>query len=390
MKLDIDRDALLQGLSRAQGIVERRSTMPILSNCLLSAQQGELIIAATDLQVSCRSRFPATVQEEGAVTVPAANFFNIVRELPAAPVSLDSTDEARLVITLGEARYQLLGLPVEQFPPIAALEEEATVEVDTVLVKEMIDKVIFSVSVDDLQPHLNGVHWEKLDDNGIIKIRMVSSDGHRLSLVDRDFPGGERLSWEGSILIPRKGMVEIQRFVADEATCSLGLMGRNLIVTQTNKTLLVKLLDKKFPDYRRIIPSHPRLAVTLGRQEFFDILKRLSSLSSERFKGVRLILHADRMEIIYNNPEVGEGREVLPVKIESTLGMAGEEVAESEDSLELPLEIGYNARYLMEPLNVMTGAEVKLAISSQRKPLCLRAVDDAGYLGIVMPMDLSD
>jgi len=391
MKLHIERDSLLQGLSRAQGIVERRSTMPILGYCLLTAQAGELLLAATDLQVSFRARYPATVPEEGSSTVPAINFFNIMRELPPGPVNLEGMDGGRLVITRGEARYQLLGLPVDQFPPVFPAEDEPGMEVDSGILKEMIDKVIFSVSADDLQPHLNGVHWEKVTENDIMKLRLVSSDGHRLSLVDRAFPDLNSFPLDSSILIPRKGMAEIQRFIVDEPTCSLGLLGRHLVVKQGNKTLLVKLLEKKFPDYRRIIPSEPRLVATVGRQEFFDILKRLSSLSSERFKGLRLVFHPGRLEVLYSNPEVGEGREVLPMKVEFLVDTAeGSPPPEPEDSLDLPLEIGYNARYLMEPVNAMASEEVSLQIATRRKPLCLRAVGDHDYVGIVMPMDLGE
>ncbi|MDD3582025.1 MAG: DNA polymerase III subunit beta [Desulfobacca sp.] len=381
MKLQIDRDVLLQGVTRTQGVIDRRGTMPILGNFLLEAKDDQVNISATDLEVSFRGFYPAQVQEEGQLTVPAISFFNIIRELPSATIALEDTDNANLIIQVGEARYQLMGLAADQFPPLPTGANLEMVTCKTQLLREMIEKTSFSVSSDDLQYHLSGVYVEKITENDIIKLRMVSTDGHRLSLIDRLVPGADQFGFDEGIIIPRKGVAEIQRLLADGEECSIGFDRKNLTLQQDNKFLFIRLLDKKFPDYRRIIPANFGVQFILPRREFFEALKRLSQLSTDRFKGVILKFNPDLLEIQYVNPEVGEGRERLPLAVAPSQGAA-------EPAAELPLEIGFNARYLLEPLGVMHSDRVVMDINQKDKPCRLQGENEPDYLCIVMPMSL--
>lgn len=385
MKLHIDRDVLLQGVARTQGVVDRRGTMPILANFFLEAKDDQVTIAATDLEVSFRGLYPAEIQEEGALTVPAVSLYNILRELPSTRIDLEGTETASLVIQQGEARYQLRGLPADQFPPLPTPENLELVPLKSRLLKEMIEKTIFSVSGDDLQYHLSGVYVEKIAENDIIKLRLVSTDGHRLSLVERTVPGIEQFGFVEGILIPRKGVAEIQRWLGEEEQSALGIDQKSLILQQDHKFLFIRLLEKKFPDYRRIIPARFRMQITLPRREFYEILRRLSLLSSERFKGVILKFSPEMLELQYINPEVGEGRERLPL---ARLSFEADEPEGAAAPPELPLEIGFNARYLIEPLGVMQSERVFLEINDKDKPCRLRGEDDPDYYCIIMPMSL--
>ncbi len=382
MKLQIEKEILLQGAGRTQGVIDRRGNMPILSHCLLEADDNQLKISATDYEVSFRGYYPALVSESGGLTVPAVNFFNIVRELPPGMISLESTENNSLLIKTGDTRYQFLGLATENFPPMPKLADRPMLALKSAAVREMLEKTSFSIATDDLQQQLAGVYLEKLPDTS--KLRLVSSDGHRLSLIDREIEAAQEVEIEPGILIPRKGVAEMLRLLGEEEDCALGLEKKSLVLKQGETYLFVRLLEKKFPDYRRIIPANPQIQVYIGRRALLEILKRISLLSSEKFKGVVLKFSEGWLDIRYHNPEIGGGEERLPVSIKY---LQDEDEVEGE-KLELPFEVSYNARYLMEPLNVMQGEEVMLELGEKKKPMSLREAGDQDYLSIVMPMDL--
>lgn len=376
MQLQIERETLLKGVTRTLGVVDRRGTMPILSNFLLQAEEGRVLISATDLEVSFRGFYPAMVSEPGALTLPAHYFHNLIKELPGEVLDLTGTEKSNLKIQVGDSHYQLLGLPADQFPPIPEVTDQKLVEVESPLLREMIEKTMFSVSSDDLQYHLSGIFWERVEPEGSYHLRLVSTDGHRLTLIERPLPESEQFAIQEGILIPRKGVAEISRLLAEEEKVALGLTRQSLALKANDKFLFIRLLEKKFPDYRRIIPESFSFQFALNRRSLFDTLRRISLLSTERFKGVILKLKGDHLEATFNNPEIGEGRELIPLTLESG------------DAAQLPLEIGFNARYLLEPLNVMASEEVLLEVNDRERPCRLLAKGDPQYFSIIMPMSL--
>ncbi|MGB9293757.1 MAG: DNA polymerase III subunit beta [Desulfobaccales bacterium] len=377
MQVKINRETLLKGVGRTLGVVDRRGTMPILSNFLMQTETNQVRIAATDLEVSFRGFYPAEILEPGAVTIQAHYFFNLIKELPGDTLDLRATDKGGMKILAGDSRYQLNGLPADQFPPVPEIAEQNLVEVESHMVKEMIEKTIFSVSLDDLQYHLSSIFWERLEvDTGFL-LRLISTDGHRLTLIERPLPGSENLSIEKGILIPRKGMAEVIRFLAEEEKVYLGLSTQSLALRADDHYLFIRLLtDKKFPEYRRIIPETFSYRFAINRREFAEAIKRISLLSSERFKGVILNLTSERVEVSFTNPEVGEGQETVPVFME-----AG-------DPAGLPLEVGFNARYFTEPLNAMESEMVILELNDKDRPCRLVDQGDPHYFSIIMPMSL--
>ncbi len=377
MQVKIDRETLLKGVGRTLGVVDRRGTMPILGNFLMQTETNQVRIAATDLEVSFRGFYPAEILEPGAVTIQAHYFFNLIKELPGDTLDLRATDKGGMKILAGDSRYQLNGLPADQFPPVPEIAEQNLVEVESHMVKEMIEKTIFSVSLDDLQYHLSSIFWERLEVETGFLLRLISTDGHRLTLIERPLPGSEHLSIEKGILIPRKGMAEVIRFLAEEEKVSLGLSTQSLALRADDHYLFIRLLlDKKFPEYRRIIPETFAYRFAVNRREFSEAIKRISLLSSERFKGVILNLTSDRVEVSFTNPEVGEGQETVPVFME-----AG-------DPAGLPLEVGFNARYFLEPLNAMESEMAILELNDKDRPCRLVDQGDPHYFSIIMPMSL--
>ena len=376
MRLTMERETLLKAVSRTLGVVDRRGTMPILSHFLLEAGDGSAKISATDLEVSFQGSYPAMVEEPGSLTLPAHYFHNLIKELPGETLNLEGTEKSNLQLTVGESRYQLLGLPADQYPAIPEITDQKLVEVESRVLREMIEKTIFSVSVDDLQYHLSGIFWERVQEDPNFLLRMVSTDGHRLTLIERPLPESEQFAIEEGILIPRKGVGEILRLLAEEEKVSLGLTRQSLAIKADSKFLFIRLLEKKFPEYRRIIPEASAFHFLLNRRDLRDTLHRISLLSTERFRGVILKMGAEQMEASFSNPEVGEGREVLPLTLEK--GSPGD----------LPIEIGFNARYILEPLNVMDADEVILEINDRDRPCRLVSRGDPGYFTIIMPMSL--
>jgi len=377
MQVKINRETLLKGVGRTLGVVDRRGTMPILSNFLMQTETNQVRIAATDLEVSFRGFYPAEILEPGAVTIQAHYFFNLIKELPGDTLDLRATDKGGMKILAGDSRYQLNGLPADQFPPVPEIAEQNLVEVESHMVKEMIEKTIFSVSADDLQYHLSSIFWERLEVETGFLLRLISTDGHRLTLIERPLPGSENLSIEKGILIPRKGMAEVIRFLAEEEKVSLGLSTQSLALRADDHYLFIRLLlDKKFPEYRRIIPETFAYRFAVNRREFHEAIKRISLLSSERFKGVVLKLSSDQVEVSFTNPEVGEGQEIMPLFME-----AG-------DPAGLPLEVGFNARYFLEPLNAMESEMAILELNDKDRPCRLVDQGDPHYFSIIMPMSL--
>jgi len=373
MKLRIEREALLKGVGRTLGVVDRRGPMPILSHFLLEAAESQVTIAATDLEVSFRGVYPAQVEEGGALSLPAHYFHNLVKEMPGDFLDLAAGGKSNLQIQVGESRYQLLGMPADQFPPLPEIGDQATSEVESKLLREMIDKTIFSVSMDDLQYHLSGIFWEKVED---LQLRLVSTDGHRLTLIQRELPESEQFAIEDGILIPRKGVAEISRLLAEVDKVSLGLSKKSLALKADQEFLFIRLLEKKFPDYRRIIPESFAFRFRVNRRALYETIKRISLLSTERFRGIIFNLGHDQLEVNFQNPEVGEGRELLPLTLEE--GDAGQ----------LPIQVGFNARYFLEPLAAMEGEEVLLELNDKDRPCRLMDVADPNYFGIIMPMSL--
>jgi DNA polymerase-3 subunit beta len=376
MRLKMERESLLKAVGRTLGVVDRRGTMPILSHFLLEAKDDQVAVAATDLEVSFRGFFPAEVIEPGALTLPAHYVHNLIKELPGDSLDLTGTENSNVKIQVGESLYQLLGLPADQFPPVPEIADLTLVEVESPQLKDMIEKTIFSVSGDDLQYHLSGIFWERHQEPEGYQLRLVSTDGHRLTLIQRPLPASEQFAIDEGILIPRKGVAEISRLLAEEEKVGLGLTKKSLALQADNKYLFIRLLEKKFPDYRRIIPESFTFRFTLSRQALYDTIRRISLLSTERFRGVVLALGPETLEATFHNPEVGEGREVLPLTMEQ--GNPGE----------LPIQIGFNARYFLEPLSAMSGDTVLLEMNDKERPCRLVQQDDPNYFAIIMPMSL--
>ncbi|MBI5496291.1 MAG: DNA polymerase III subunit beta [Deltaproteobacteria bacterium] len=366
MELRIPKEDLARAVGAAQGIVPKKSTMPILSNVLLEAREGgELMMAATDLDVAVRIDGRADVTRPGAVTVAARNLYEIVKATPGPTVGLKRLDNHYVEVTSGRFTARMVGMAAEEYPKVPDMSADRLMPLEPALLKEMIDKTLYSVSTDETRYVLNGVYMEPGPDT----LNVVSTDGHRLSLCTRKVPGVQD-TLKRAVIMPRKGLAELRRMLDDgEGDVQLGFRESHAVAKRGNVTLVMRLIDGRFPDYRQVVPQQADRKVKIARAVLMDGLKRVSLVSSDRSNAVRVELSKDLLRISSQNPDLGEASEEIPVDYTGT-----------------DLKIGFNARYLMDALNAVGVETVQLEVHDELSPGLVRGADDLTYTCVVMPM----
>ena len=364
MDFTIDKAEFLKGLRLAQSIADRKSTMPMLANVLLrTAGKDRLLVAATDLNVSASAELKCQHRAEGGLTVAARALHDIVNNLPGDSISLRRADNNWAEIRAGKVDYRLVGMPDRDFPKIPDHREVSFAEVPTGLLRDMFEKTLFSVCNDETRFHLNGVLFE----NDGTRARMVSTDGHRLTKVERELPGAPKLT--AGVIIPKKGVVEIKRALDTAGeTCQIAVKTPYFFLNTGDIAVAIKLIDSEFPPYDAVVPKSNNLVVEIPRGELIDALKRAQLMSTET-RGVKLAISSGTVEIEGDNPDVGDVREQLAVDYDGA-----------------PIKIGFNPKYMIELLGQMSEAPVALELAGDLDPVLVRSRADEGYLGVVMPM----
>lgn len=362
MEFRIDKDEFLLGLRLAQSIADRKSTMPMLANVLLRVSDtGKLLVAATDLNVAVSANLSSSNAKEGGLTLGAKALYDIVVNAPGNELTLKRMENNWAEIKAGKVNYRIVGMPDRDFPKIPDHREAEFVELDPNILREMIDKTLFSISNDETRFHLNGVLFES---DGTTA-RMVSTDGHRLSKVERALAAP---ALSTGVIIPKKGVVEIKRILDSATTCQLAIKSPYVFVTTDKLNLAVKLIESDFPPYNQVIPKEHTKQVTIDRLLLIDALKRAQLMSSET-RGVKFHMTNGSLVITSTNPDIGEVREELDAEYE------GEE-----------LSVGFNGKYVVEILSQIQTDQVWLELSGELDPGVVRPFNEDGYLGVVMPM----
>jgi len=373
MKLSIDKAQLQRGLGRLQAIVEKRNSMPILANVLLQATSdggGSLELAATDLEVGIRGLHAADVETAGGITVSARKLYDIVRELPDEVVRLEATPNAYLEIQCGRARFSLAGAAAEEYPSLPEFSPGRLIKLPSAVLSVMIERTMYAASIDETRYNLNGVYFEVEPDVGLI--RMVATDGHRLAKVDRSLEADlEGLA--SGLIIPRKGLAELKRVVDEEDAdeVEIGFEGNSGLARKGGVTLVMRLIEGEFPNYRQVIPSEPGTRLTVAAEPLIHALRRVALLSAERSRAVRLDLGSGRLQVSSSNPDLGEAQEEIDIDYD------GEDIS-----------IGFNARYLLDALGALGAKELYLSLRDANAPAQVQPTDDTDSLAVVMPMRL--
>ena len=369
MKATIERATLLKGLSHVQSVVERRNTIPILSNVLLEASEGSLKLMATDLDLQINESVAAAVDQPGATTVSAHTLFDIARKLPeGAQVSLTAAD-GRMTIVAGRARFSLGTLPRDDFPVIAEGELPTQFEMPAEALKQIIDKTRFAISTEETRYYLNGIFLHVADgDSAQPVLKAAATDGHRLARVT--LPRPEGAANMPDVIVPRKCVSELRKLL-DEVDGSVGvsLSGTKIRFDLGKAILTSKLIDGTFPDYSRVIPTGNDKILKLDPSAFMEGVDRVSTIATEKTRAVKMGLGVDKITLSVTSPENGTASEEVP----------GEYVA-------APFEIGFNSRYLMDILGQIDGDVVEVHLADAAAPTLIRENDKSPALYVLMPM----
>jgi DNA polymerase III subunit beta len=363
MEFRIAKNEFLRGLRLAQGIADRKSTMPMLANVLLRTQgKSQLLVAATDLNVSLTAELKSSVVAEGGITLAAKNLYELIANAPGEEVSLKKADNHWAEIRSGKVMYRIVGMPDRDFPKVPDHREATYSTVESSVLREMIERTLFSVCNDETRFHLNGVFFESDGSNS----RMVSTDGHRLSKVERTIANGPKLS--AGVIIPKKGLLEMRRVLEGGPSCKLAIKTPHLFLVQDDIAIAVKLIDAQFPPYEQVIPKDHKRVITVDRVRFIDALKRAQLMSSET-RGVKVAAAKEGMTVTSDNPDLGEVREEVDAEYD------GEAIA-----------IGFNPKYVVELLGQMASDQITISLGGELDPGLIRPVSSDEYLGVVMPM----
>ncbi len=370
MKVTLERTALLKSLGHVHRVVERRTTIPILSNVLLSANGGGLQLKATDLDLEVTESTAADVGQAGATTLPAHTLYEIVRKLPdGAQVSLESgEDGGQLLLRSGRSRFNLQSLPESDFPDLAAGELSHRFKLGAGELKRLLDKTQFAISNEETRYYLNGVFLHVTDVDGKSMLRAVATDGHRLARLETPAPAGA--AGMPGVIVPRKAVAEVQKLIEDpEAEITIELSAAKIRFTLGPVVLTSKLIDGSFPDYARVIPPHNDKLLTVERRDFTDAVDRVSTISSERGRAVKLAVADGKLVLSVTNPDSGSAVEELEVDYDAPA-----------------LEIGFNARYLIDIANQLDSDTALFKLNDAGSPTIIQDRDGASALYVLMPM----
>lgn len=368
MKFTITREQLQEGLAAVAAAVPTKTTLPVLSNVLLEATKQGLKLSGTDLDIAVGTSVAADVDVEGAVTLPAKKLVDIARELPSAPIRITAAGEQRVSIECGRSRFKLLGLPREEFPSFPAVKFDGAWKAAAGVVQKLVSHVAFAASTEESRPILNGVLWELRPD----RMRMVATNGHRLAKMDVPASGGST----ADLIVPPKALEQIRRLFTADAEVMVARSDNHIGFKAAGKVVFSRLIEGPYPNYEQVIPRENDKAATVDKAAMSASLRRMSVVASDQTHRIRLAFSGGTAKFSVQTPDLGEAQDELAVTYE------GE-----------PLEIGFNATYLLEILKYMPTDEVRLTFKAPERAATIEPVgwnDPASYMCLVMPLRLVD
>lgn len=372
MQFIIKRDVFLGGIQKTLSIVDKKTTTPILNNILIKAEGSEIGIIATDREIGLILYCSAEIMSEGEITLSARKLFEMIREIEGDTVSFKKEENDWVNITCGKVIYNIPGISADDFPDVSDDEEVAFSKVKGNIIGQMIDKTFFAMSKDEIKSNLNGVFAETDKDGDNCRLRMVATDGHRLSIVNLDTEEKDFLDIDGGVIIPRKGISEIRKLVEDGSDyVEIGVKKGMCIFKKDNTVLKVSLVGSEYPDYKRVIPGDEGVLIQLDRDRFLHSLRRMSVMSSDKYTGVKINISEDMMILNSTNPDVGEANEEMEI---SYKGEA--------------FEIGYDVNYLIDAIQVTGVDEISFEMRAGVKPGVITEVGNDDYMCVIMPLKI--
>ena len=370
MQFKISRNEFLEGLAKVQGIVEKKHTMPILANVLIETKNDKIIITATDLEVGIKSSYNATILEEGKITISAKKLYEIIKELPDKEIIFNTKNNFWVEIKCSKSIFNIVGLSPDEFPKFPVVETSSIINKTNL--SEMIDKTLFSISHDETKFNLTGIYIKLNQEDNINYLVFVSTDGHRLSMIKRKSDNILEEKYKEGFILPKKGIVEIKKLLEImNDDISIGICDNNFSINNNDTTLIMRMVDGEFPDYKRVIPDKGNNSAIIDKNSFLHALKRISILSSEKSKGVKIKIKRDFLTLTSSNPELGDAKEEMQIVYE------GDEIS-----------IGFNAKYIIDILQVINTNNIILNLKDNISPGRINPEGDENHISVIMPMRL--
>ncbi len=366
MKFTISREVLLQPLSQVIGVVERRQTLPVLANFMLSAREGRLVVTGTDMEVELISSVPADIDQDGEITVPARKLVDIIKALPDGANIKFSVSDDKATLTAGRSRFTLATLPASEFPATDQVETLENIAVAESTLKKMMDKTSFAMANQDVRYYLNGLLFDFVGQ----QLRAIATDGHRLAICDLE--SSVDITSDRQLIVPRKGVMELSRMLSgDEDEVTLAIGRNHIRLVKGDTTFTSKLIDGRFPDYKAVVPVGADKQMLVDKATFIQALQRAAILSNEKYKGVKLEASGSTIKIVAHNPQHEEAVE----EIEAELNFDR-------------LAVGFNVTYLLDALMAIDTEQVSLELKDANSSCLVSAPDSDINRHVVMPLKL--
>lgn len=370
MKFTINKNDIVDVLSKVQGLTGRRSNLAITENVLIKSENSGISITATDLETGFEGFYPSEIEEEGAIAVSARKLYEIVKEFPDESILLNEIENRWIEIGNSKVQFHIVGMNPDDFPDTPHIAEVEFFQMDSIAFKKMIEKsVVISGASDEKRAHINGAFFEIIHDDAMVKTRVVSTDGSRLSAVDYVFNKDMDIPKGDGILIPKKGLIEVAKFLNFEGNVQIGIKDSNFIVKKEKETIIIRLLEGDFPKYRSIIEKSEVHVLKLDKIKFGKMLKRMSILASENYKGAIFTFDDNKLVITATNPDIGESKEDMDIDF------SGEKI-----------EAAFNPKFFIDTLNVIEDEHVILYLIDGEKPCLVEAENYKDYISVIMPM----
>jgi len=370
MKATINKNDILPVLSKIQGLAGRKTNLAITTSILIQTEESGISIAATDLETGFEGFYPAKLDAQGVVAINARKLYEIVKDFPSEDIFISEIENHWIEIGNQTVEFHIVGLNPDDFPEIPKIEDVDFFEINSAFFAKMIEKTtIITGASEDNRAHIIGVFAERIQDKNQKIFRLVSTDGSRLSKADCVFDKEFELPSGPDVLIPKKGLTEVAKFLDNEGSVKIGIKDNNFIVKKEKETLIIRLLEGDFPEYGDIVVKTDGHDIPLDRQLFLMMLKRMSILSSEEYKGVIFHFNTDKLLINSTNPDIGESKEDMDINYKGD-----------------PVEVMYNPKFFIDTLGVIDDDNIILNIVDEEKPCRIEGENDKSYLSVIMPM----
>ncbi len=376
LHISVSKDEFLAGLTSIQNIASKKGSIAILSNVLIQTENDSLILTGTDLEVGIKTTLPAEITAPGSITLPAKKLFEIVRESNNEHIKLEELENNWVRIKAKATNYNLSGMPAEEFPSFPEYDDEKLTLVNSEIMRDLIDKTIFSVASEaESQFNLTGVLLEKINNDENKKIlRMVSSDGHRLSLMEKEISDEEydNLTIEKNTIIPKKGIQEIRKWCEAEESINIYFDKKQAVIKTSNSILIIRLMNGDFPDYRNIVSAITNENYFLiDKNEFLNSMKRMNIFTEDRFNAVHFNIDKHKLILTSESLDIGNATDEIDIELHG-----------------IPMKLGFNGKYFIDTLHAMQGNKINVNINSQESPCLLTSQEDKGFESIIMPMKI--